>query len=162
MTKRFLRGALGCGGFTLSEIATVLVLIAIMAAFSAPSFARALRESRAGRASAHLVSDLSEARAMAIQSGRGATVTFVGTSAYTVREGLSDLSTVHLSTDLSAEYGVSVRIEPSAPERVLAFDGRGEVLVGSGTILVLYRPLYGAERVDSVRVPSSGRIAAVR
>lgn len=94
----------GTGGFTLIEVMIVLALMAIMAAFAAPSLQGYMTKNRLSGAARVVMTDLMQARSLAATENTRFKVTFSGNS-YTIYRIESDASeTERLSRNIEAEY----------------------------------------------------------
>jgi Tfp pilus assembly protein FimT len=145
-------------GFTLTEVATVLVLVGIMTAVAAPSFSNAIRDSRARGATAQLAADLANARMLAIRSGRGASVTFSGTSGYSVSEGSGQSTVVRKAADLSTDFGHTVEIVRITGAQTVTFDSRGMATSGAGKLVVRFSASGGTLQADTIRLSPIGLV----
>ena len=71
-------------GFSLVEVLTVVAIIGIMGAIAVPSFLSWLSNKGIQSASRDLFSNMKKAQSLAVKLNRNCTVTFNGTSGYTV------------------------------------------------------------------------------
>jgi prepilin-type N-terminal cleavage/methylation domain-containing protein len=150
--KRAPIAAGGNSGFSLIELLTVMVIVAVLMSVAVPSMAPYIDRMRTRRALDRVVSDVAFARLTAIQNGRRTAVRFGTDGTYTV-DTLSAagtwgaLRTTRLRDDFS---GVSI----SSSENMLEFNSRGLIHnIGDGFI----RMQRGGAR-DSVFVAPTGRI----
>jgi prepilin-type N-terminal cleavage/methylation domain-containing protein len=127
------------GGFTLIEMAIVLLITAILAAVAVPKWANALQSFRAATAASRIAADLALAQSAAYSSSAPKTVTFtVGSSQYTIA-GVAPLNravgtyTVSL-TDHPYRCSL-VSVWGQTNQQSITFDGYGKPSCG-GTIIV--------------------------
>ena len=139
-------------GFSMIELLTSLVLVAVIVSVVAPSMDGYVDRMRTRRALDRLVSDVAFARVTAIQQGRRTAIRFLGEGQYTI-DTLSTsgswgaLRTVSLRDDFR---GVSI----SSGATSLEFSSRGLIQNVSDGIIRMER---GTVR-DSVFVAPTGRI----
>lgn len=131
-------------GFTMIEVLLVLGVSAIMFALAIPQMTtiKSSTTLRAGRQ--QLTAAFAAARAAALQKGKMATLTMVGSTArVSVMSGL-DATSVNVfgPVRLDAEFGITLTPVASAPMTV-TFDSRGLLTPTPGTVL-RYRMAYGS------------------
>ena len=84
MTKLIRPRMHGRRGYTMAEVMVVILLIGVLGALAAPKVSGMFQTSQPKRVLDQLTQDMSLARMRAIRSGRPATVSSTGTSAYVV------------------------------------------------------------------------------
>lgn len=146
------RAGSGRGGYTLTEMMIVIVIVGSLALFTLPRFTGLNRASKLAAARAEVQAGIATARAVAIQKGRAAQFRIVGNrmtvAVDTSANGQRD--TVIREQPLDTKYQVTV----TGPTGEIAFDPRGWVTTSATLKYVLTQ---GA-RKDSVCFRKSGQI----
>lgn len=101
-------------GFSLIEVLTVVAIIGVMGAIAVPSFLPWLSNKGIQSASRDLFSNMKKAQSLAVKLNRNCTVTFNGTSGYTVYVDASTPWNPSASTNANFVY------DAAAGERVVA------------------------------------------
>jgi type IV fimbrial biogenesis protein FimT len=115
-------------GFTLIELAVVLVLMGILLVIAAPSMASYIRSTKVDGALNALTGDIAYARMLAVRSGRAANLTIgPGGTVYTINTVQSSGSVgTAKRVDLGSEYPGLIL----SPSGVLNFSSRGLLMTG--------------------------------
>jgi prepilin-type N-terminal cleavage/methylation domain-containing protein len=147
-TRPSLRGSES--GFTLLELLTALVVMAVIVSLAAPSMRGVASGARTRGAIDQLTADVSLARMYAVRDGRRTVVAITSATRYAVVRapyGATDtIKTVNLARD-----AVGVQLSPASG--TLTFDSRGLLQTGS---LSQVKATYHS-RSDSVTISSVGR-----
>lgn len=139
-------------GFTMAEVAIVIVLIGLLAAFAYPRLAPARESAALNAAKRHLITQLGAARATAVQRGRAVALHTDGTDIWlTTAVG-------GVETEIGPRAKVYDQFETKieASHDPVVFDSRGfstSLPLAGGKFL-----LHRAERTDSVCVSRFGTI----
>ncbi len=117
-------------GFTMLELLTVLVVVAVLASLAAPSLRGYIEQSRVQGALDRLVGDVAYARMLAVQRGGGTVIRLEGDGSYaidtlSVTGATGSVRTVRLRDDFGG-----VTLDGTTSE--LSFDSRGLLLNQDG------------------------------
>jgi type IV fimbrial biogenesis protein FimT len=148
-TRPSLRGSES--GFTLLELLTALVVMAVMVSLAAPSMKGVASGARTRGAIDQVTADLSLTRMYAVRDGRSTRLEITSATRYAVVRfpytGATDtIKIVNLARD-----AVGVQLTPATGQ--LTFDSRGLLQTGSPTRI---KATYHS-RSDSVTISSVGR-----
>ena len=137
-------------GFTLLELLTTLVVMAVLVSLAAPSMKGVASGARTRGAIDQLTADLALARMYAVRDGRRTTVAITSATRYAlVRSPFGAQDTIK-RVDLARD-AAGVRLSPATG--TLAFDSRGLLQTGS---LTQVKAMHSS-RADSVTISSVGR-----
>ncbi|MGH7703850.1 MAG: type IV pilin protein [Gemmatimonadales bacterium] len=141
-------------GFSMIELLVVVVLIGIIALLGFPRLQKAVASAGVRNAKSTLLGMFTRTRNVAAESSRSAKLNFNGNVVYITaspRLSGSGIDTVGTMMNLSANYGVSLTVSPSATS--IDVDPRG--LAGtSTTYLILSRSGFS----DTLTVAPFGRM----
>ena len=141
-------------GFTVIELAIVLVVAGSLLAMAYPRLAGASGAASLRSAKQEVMASLAQARAAAVEQGRRSVLTRSGNTIQVTVESNGAQAAVGGTLDLYALHSVSL----DATVNSIAFDPRGYA-VGLGSVEVI-RLTRGTLR-DSVCVTRAGRLATV-
>lgn len=145
------------GGYSLIELLTVLVIVGIATQLAVPSVSGMLRTWRSKQAASQVTADLAYARMLAIRSGAGASVVFLGSDEYRVEEGVAPATvTARKTVDLQDEFGPVVVQRPAGVD-VIVFNPRGMATSGAG-VFVVQSSSSGTMRQDTLWVSVLGMV----
>ena len=136
-------------GFTIIEIMTVMMIMAIVLAFALPKFNSLRNSGRVGSAKIQMSTSLTTARAAAIQNGRPSRWSVSGnTVTLEAQNAAGNYAKVGVPVDYYTQYSVSLSANPST----INFDGRGIATGLSATAKVYVRGIT----TDSICVTRLG------
>jgi prepilin-type N-terminal cleavage/methylation domain-containing protein len=142
-------------GFTLTEIMITVMIVGILAAFTAPQLSGLLRSYRLSGAARLVWTDLHKAKMTAIKERRRVRVDFTPASYNIVRELPPAPEQVILSRNLSDDYlGITVSLVGAGQS--VSFDSTGTVLPPSKTVQI-----QGPSGGKSFTVLATGRIGKI-
>lgn len=147
-TRPSLRGSES--GFTLLELLTALVVMAVIVSLAAPSMKGVASGTRTRGAIDQLTADVSLARMYAVRDGRRTTLSILSATRYQVVRSPTAAGDTIKVVNLARE-AVGVQLTPASGQ--LAFDSRGLLQAGS---LTKVKATYHS-RSDSVTISSVGR-----
>lgn len=148
-TRSSLRGSES--GFTLLELLTSLVVLAVIVSMAAPSFKGVASGARTRGVIDQVTADLSLARMYAVRDGRSTRLAITSATRYVVVRSPYTGATDTIKIVNLARDAVGVQLTPSTG--LLTFDSRGLLQSGSPTRV---RATYQS-RSDSVTISSVGR-----
>lgn len=147
-TRSSLRGSES--GFTLLELLTTLVVMAVLVSLAAPSMRGVASRVRTQGAIDQLTADLSLARMYSVRDGRRTAVSITSATKYIVVRSPAGAGDTIKVVDLTRD-AVGVRLAPATG--ALTFDSRGLLQTGSITKV---KATYHSKS-DSVTISSVGR-----
>ncbi|MET0399518.1 MAG: GspH/FimT family protein [Longimicrobiaceae bacterium] len=148
-TRPSLRGSQS--GFTLLELLTTLVLLAVMVSLAAPSMKGVTTRARTRAAIDQLTADVSLARMYAVRDGRRTVVSIASATKYVVARSPATSSNDTIKVVNLARDAVGVQLLPATGQ--LTFDSRGLLQTGSLTKVKATKD----SKSDSVTISSVGR-----
>jgi prepilin-type N-terminal cleavage/methylation domain-containing protein len=123
-------------GFTIIEILTVMMIMAIVLAFALPKFNSLRNSGKVGSAKVQLSTSVTTARAAAVQNGRASAWNVSGnTVTVAVQNAAGAWVNVGVPVDYLSVHGVQLSANPNN----IVFDGRGMAVGLSATAKVYVR-----------------------
>ena len=138
-------------GFTLTELAIVVVIVGLTLAIVGPKFVNYIRYLGARSGVSQVVADLSLARTLAVRESQTVSLTVLDSRRYSVAVEAGDARTIK-TTDIGGSQG-SVSFASPAATRV-AFDSRGMLRTGSANQIIV---THGG-MADTVSITGVGRV----
>ncbi len=143
------------GGFTLIELITTLVLLAVLVSLVAPRMDGYIARSQLDSAASQLAGDINYARMAAIRSSQQVVVV-IEADRYTIRRPGQTQNGVIKRVDLAAEFrGLTLSTGTSLPDS-LHFNSRGLLIPGANLINSVN--VQQGARSETLRVLLTGRV----
>lgn len=138
-------------GFTLTELAVVVVIAGLLLAMVGPRFVNYIRYLGARSGVSQVVADLSLARTLAVREGQRVSLTVLDSRRYRVAVEAGNARTIK-TTDIGGSQGTVSFASPTGTR--VAFDSRGMRLTGSATQVIV---THGGME-DTVSITGVGRV----
>lgn len=149
----------GNAGYSLIELITALVIVAVVMALATPSMSRMVTTYRTENAIEQIRNDLALTRMTAIRNGRSASLRVTSATGYSVTLDTSTTSTALAAQKLISQVNLGSKdylVTLSPATTTITFNSRGLVSAGDGTLKVSRGGV-----TDSLTITAVGRIYRV-